>query len=363
MHSLVDQSRAALSTVLCLPLASHISSKITLPAPRLAASTTVQQRQIQYASAFSLAQVDKLLLVSCNTRGLETLLLSSFFDHDVPCNLVSPFLQGTFAALDDVYHDRCLLTHTLMERSPRLGFLWVGAMISGAHTHLRLARYGSMDVDPLSAAWTGTTQTFMQLPVSNGAQPGRISREDECQICYLALEEHQGMISMLPWKPFGTTSLKDAELDVQVHSKCKGHGLRYQNWTWDCWKDGRPGQIRHVPTSASTQVSDSPSPGYESAIRVPYEKLDLDDHSASAKATLCIFMWLRRDGYPAAELTIRKHEWIRDVLDEEDEANESWSEDEDDEDFKKKRAQSSKQDPRLGRWLTSTQPGRHTSIG
>lgn len=99
----------------------------------------------------------------------------------------------------------------------------------GPHSFPTATRYGSMDVNPLSAAWTGTTQTFMQLPVSAGAQSERIRREDECRLAYLASEEHQDMVPMSPWKPFGTTALKDVELKVQIHVKCKGHGLHYQS--------------------------------------------------------------------------------------------------------------------------------------
>lgn len=234
MYGVDDQSRAALSTVLYLPFATRFSSRITLPAPSVT-TRLPRSQQGKGLPPLSLAQVDKLLALSCNTRGIEALLLSCFFDPSVPCNLVSPFLQGTFAALDKISHDPPLLIHTLLRRSQRVGFLWVGAAVLGEHISLLdRARYGSLEVDLLSAVWTGTLQTFMQLPVS-AIQSGRIRREDECRLVYLASKDYQQNIPFTPWKPFGTVELKDSELDVQIHGGCLGHGLRYTGWAWDCW--------------------------------------------------------------------------------------------------------------------------------
>lgn len=366
IHGLADQSRAALSAALLLPLATVLCSRINLPAPHTI-PFPAKAEQGRKEQSYSLAQVDKLMALSCNTRGLQAILLSSFFDPEVPCNLVSPFLQGTFAAVDNVIHDQSLLAHSLMRQSHKAGFLWVGAMILGAHAPLlEKARYGSIDIDLVSAIWTGTTQTFMQQPVS-ATQPGRIRREDECRLAYLASEDYQHNIPLCPWKPFGTIALKDAELDVQIHAACGGHGLRYQGWAWDCWEDECPTSAEHQPPAIAapdTATARPQEPGTRPAVEIPFDKLDLEDDIASSAATLNIFMWLRRGGFAASEQHIRQHEWLCEVLDdEEEEAYESWPEDGDESTgAAKKRAKSSVPRPRLGRWLASTHAGREGSL-
>lgn len=362
MHGVDDQSRAALSTVLCLPFATRSSSRITLPAPSVA-TRLPRSQQGKGFPPLSLAQVDKLLALSCNTRGIEALLLSSFFDPSVPCNLVSPFLQGTFAALDNISHDPPLLIQTLLRKSQRVGFLWVGAAVLGAHISLlNRARSGSFEIDLLLAVWTGTIQTFMQLPVS-ATQSGRIRREDECRLAYLASKDYQGNIPHTPWKPFGTVELKDSELDVQIHGACLGHGLRYTGWAWDCWEDDRAISVTQQPPELDDADQQPVSRPY-SGVEVPYDMLDLEDDSASATATLNIFIWLRRTGFAASEQHIRRHEWLCEVLDdEEEEAYESWPEDDDESTCAvKKRPKSAAPSPKLGGWLASTQAGRERSV-
>lgn len=361
-YGIDDQSRAALSTVLCLPFATRFSSRVTLPAP----SATIRLPRSQQGTGLpplSLTQVDKLLALSCNTRGIEALLLNCFFDPSVSCNLVSPFLQGTFAALDKTCHDPPLLLETLLRRSPRVGFLWVGAAVLGAHTSLLdRARCGSFEINLLSAVWTGTIQTFIQMPVS-AIQSGRIRREDECRLAYLTSKDYQQNIPFTPWKPFGTVELKDAELDVQIHGSCVGHGLRYTGWAWDCWEDGRAVIVTQQPPESTDADQQPVSPSF-SSVEVPYDVLDLEHDSASGTATLNIFMWLRRTGFAASEQHIRRHEWLCEVLDDEEEgAYESWPEDDDDSTCAvKKRPKSAAPSPKLGGWLASTQARREGSV-
>lgn len=373
-YDLADQSRAALSAVLFLPLATFLGKRVKLPIPeKLNAarqSATGILRQEQTPEICSTSQLDKLLALSCNTRGLPPILLSHFFDCDVPCNLASPWLQGTFSALDRVSGDRFVLAQTLASRDPRLGFLWVGAIILGCHTQLlERARHDCMEVDMLSAMWTNTLQTFMQVPVTGPVQSGRIDREDECRLLYLVSKSHQLHPPLSPWKPFGSTALEDTELDVRVHAQCQGHGLQYIGWDWDCWIDGRPAQMPgHMAVPAfggSPDTHPKLKPDLitnEAGPEIPYDDMDLEDNGPSWKATLNIFMWLRRDGFPSSEQCIRRHGWLCEILDEEEaDACESWTDEEDIITSGRRKAKSSAPRPRLGGWLASTQAMRRRS--
>lgn len=362
IYDVANQSRAALSVILCLPFATRSSSKITLPIPCISTRSPQPQRD-RVSPPLSLAQVDKLMTLSCNTRGVEALLLSTFFDPAVPCNLVSPFLHATFAALDAISGDALLLLQALSQHSPKVGFLWVGAMILGKHTSLLdHARHGFSEIDLLSAVWTGTTQTFMQLPVS-APTPGYIRREDECRLAYLASKDYQQNIPFYPWKPFGSVQLKDAELDVQIHAGSQGHGLSYKGWAWDCWDNGKPVSVMYHP-AASNGADEQPEALPHADIEVPYDKLDLEDDSASCTATLNMFIWLRKGGFAASEQHIRRHEWLCETFDEEEQdAYASQPEDEEDSvGVPKKRPKSAAPIPKLGGWLASTQARREDSV-
>lgn len=372
IHHLEDQSCAALSTVLFLSMAPD--NRIIIPAPRITYSGAsssppkAHQRMKVVEICPSIRQVDKLMALSCNTHGLRALLLSTFFDPDVSCNEVSPFLQGTFAVLDRIGPDQTLLLQTLMHRAPKLGFLWAGAMISGFHTSvLKSTRYGGLEVDHLVAAWTGTINTFMQLPVSP-AVSGRIRRDDECRLAHLACPDFKTHLPFTPWKPFGTTALKDTEIEVQIHAHCNHHGLQYQGWSWDCWKDDKRVQVPYHPPEIGPVLAGSvPKPscsgGAPSTIEVPYHELYLQDDSASCTATLNMFVWLRRGGFAASEQHIRRHEWLCETLDEEEEeAYESWSEDDNDLRHNRKRAKSIAPKTKLGKWLATTQAEREHSV-
>lgn len=371
IYDLADQSCAALAVVLLLPLASFSGIHVQLPIPkevnivqRCAREASRSQRSREVCSA---SQLDKLMALSCNTRGLRPILLSIFFDREVSCNLASPWLQGTFSALDRASSDRYLLAQTLASRDPRLGFLWIGAIISGCHTQLlRRAQHDSMEVDILSAAWTNTLQTFIQLPVTGSVQSGRIERENECRLMYLASKSHQSYPPMSPWKPFGSTALEDTDLDVRLHAHCQGHGLRYLGWTWDCRDDGHPAQLTVPASEGALGTYPNLNPQFltsEFNHKIPYDNMDPDDARPSWKATLNIFMWLRRDGFPSSEQCIRRHEWLCEVLDEEEaDAYESWTDEEDVATWGRRRAKSTATKPTLGRWLASTQENRHRSI-
>jgi hypothetical protein len=75
-------------------------------------------------------QLDRLLTLSCNARGVKA-LLTSVFEPDVPCNMCGLWLRGSFAYLGSI-KDPHILLRILINRDPDLGFFWFGAFITGA---------------------------------------------------------------------------------------------------------------------------------------------------------------------------------------------------------------------------------------
>lgn len=170
LHDLAEQSQAALAAALLIPVAKFDAKRIKLPVPRLPRKATRSHEKPQALPPWDMEprQLDRLLTLSCNARGVKALLNSIFFEPDVACNSCGAWLQGSFAFLDsDRAGDPRVLLSTFVERDPGLGFLWLGAFITGAEERcLQEARTGWWKVDISAAAWTGTHASFIQEPVT-----------------------------------------------------------------------------------------------------------------------------------------------------------------------------------------------------
>ena len=132
LHDVADQGIAALSAALFLPFlndgkAVSLPSLITHGACQI--PTISSRNNVQFDFAHEAHQVDKLLTLSCNIKGIRALLSSTFYEPGITCNFVSPWLQSTFAFLDSVRNDHLLLARILMNRTPNIAFLWLGGII------------------------------------------------------------------------------------------------------------------------------------------------------------------------------------------------------------------------------------------
>jgi hypothetical protein len=239
LHDIADQSLAALSATLFLPFLNRRDT-VYLPTPTSAhgaspAPTISPRNNVQLNWEQEVHHLDKLLTLSCNIKGIRALLSCPFYERGMPCNLVSPWLQSTFAVLDAVRDDQLLLAHILMSRVPSVAFLWLGGIIMGAHEGiLRDCRFGLIAIDLHSAVWSSTVQSFMQEPVSRypeTASNSSILRADKCRLLFQTQAEHHTRLPVCQWMPFGATALKDTDLDVRLHAKCDwNHTLKYGGW-------------------------------------------------------------------------------------------------------------------------------------
>lgn len=310
LHGVTEQSRAALSAALLIPVAAYDGRKIQLPvAPFRPKEAVEQYTNGKMDPAVSDAQLDRLLTMSCNARGVKALLNSVFFEPDVPCNLCTAWVQGTFALLDtDDVKEPHRLARVLMKRDAGLGFLWVGAFIIGVHEScFKEVVSGRWKVDLHAAAWTGTRVSFIQDPLpSQPPERDEISRADECRLQYLTRSNDP---PPLAFAPFGSTALIDTDLQVRYHVRCNAvHGLEYCGFAWDCGEGKWEAQndTGQTPLRAKDGVATG---GDASAI--VYDGLDRHDEACSKAATQGVFAWLREeDGFPAAERAIRQHTWV-----------------------------------------------------
>lgn len=313
-HGIISQCKAALSAALVFPLARRFRRCVFLPIPQLG----TRQASLSLDScrfAPSRGQLDKLLTLSCNHVGMEAILSSCFFNADIPANVCSHYLQGIFAVIDST---RDLHAHTslLMRGLGRLGFLWLGASIAGLQDGLlNLFRERISEPELHSAVWTQTLQSFIQQPVL-GIQNGQVARADECKLLFLTQTKWHTNPPLSAWPLFGTTELKDVNLEVEEHISCGSHFLYYDSWTWSC-RD-KNNFFCHRPSHSIPRLHPAQRV-IDATIPVSYHAFDPDEESASENATMNNFNWLRgTDGYPVAERDIRNHEWLREETDSDD---------------------------------------------
>ncbi|KAL4757076.1 uncharacterized protein BDW70DRAFT_153652 [Aspergillus foveolatus] len=240
------QAYAALSIVLLLPLLRDSGEDFVLPRPKFRHKQKHKLGSSRCNVQLNLAWVrethylDKLLTLSCNTRGTRSLLSSVFYEPSIACKVVSPWLQAMFAVVNYVKDNR-VLAYMRMSRVPHLAFLWAGGAIVGIHKRvLQDSQFGLIPTEPHAAMWSGTIQSFMQERV-HPAAGNHILRSDECRLLYLTQEEHHTHWPVCQWKPFGATALNDTEIDVRLHASCTGHGLQYAGFKWTC----RNGRVVH----------------------------------------------------------------------------------------------------------------------
>jgi len=332
LHGVTGQSQAALAAALLIPVANIENRKIKLPLPQLFPRMTIPQADRAWERSTTLPvmeeprRLDRLLTLSCTVNGVKALLNSIFFEPGVASNLCGAWLQGSFAFLDTNEARRSpeILLRSFIKRDPGLGFLQLGAFVTGAQERcLDDARAGWWKVHLSTAAWTETHVSFIQDEVTRreaGLPVRGVSRADECRLTYLSRGPDGAIPPLLAFPPFGDTALDDTDLEVRRHVQCAAaHRLGYGSFTWSC----RGKKVRQCGDSGTPATGfrrkEGQLPGGSSNIAVDYGSLDADDDEVSEMITRNVFTWLRgEDGFPVAERELREHEWIQNLDSDDD---------------------------------------------
>ncbi|KAJ5267502.1 hypothetical protein N7478_010310 [Penicillium angulare] len=310
-HYLYAQCSVALAGVLYIPFLRKRT--VSLPVPKPVSSL----KRKNCASDFFVSipnlmkehseLLPKYMTLSSNAWGLRSLLCSTFFNADIECNLVSAWLNPAFAVLDSIQNKSSMAT-LLANRLPRLGILWVGAILTNtASSVLRDIRAGMTALDLPASAWTGTTQTFLTLKLETNYSD-LIPRDDECRLLFITACEGHDRPPVWPWKPFGFTQLDDTELPVRKHARCNSHCLKYDYWEWILTNNGSIQYSEAEISQSSVQASAFSANG--KLAKLEDYNYDYYSQSLSEGATRGIFEWLRSTGYSRNERHIYQHSWL-----------------------------------------------------
>ncbi|KAH7401249.1 hypothetical protein BKA66DRAFT_450058 [Pyrenochaeta sp. MPI-SDFR-AT-0127] len=317
-HNIIDQAQAALAAALLLPSVNN-GQTLQLPPPRISRLKLSRDRRsekAQYNYTHLIHCPDRLLTLGCNIRGVWSMLLSVFYEPQIDCNVVTPWLQGALAAIETLTgKDACLIARMCMERTPDVACLWLGVTILGLQErYLQDARRGQIPFDLHSAVWSGTMQSFMQQPVSNPlVVHSRVTRADECRLLFLSRSEAHCRIPVCQWKPFGATSVEDLDPGVRVHAGCRNHRLQFQGLRWNgadtngAGLQPSLGQTDLKPCASQLVVHPT---GEEDEVSVSYKALNQRNECISENATRSILSWLRSDGWAREEKEMSRHPWL-----------------------------------------------------
>ncbi|KAH8432269.1 uncharacterized protein LDX57_009908 [Aspergillus melleus] len=279
-----------------------------------------------------LAIGDKLahyMALSCNHSVVMSSLCGSFWEPDIPCNLVSAWLHPVLEEIprhpeiaDDPVRYAEIVALMCGTRRPRLSALWVGAALSGLVPKIIAAvRRGTPPLDPNGFSWTGSPQSFMDLAGSGpyfhreASGDQSIERADAWRLLYLPVLEDDGLyynsLPFSPWQPVGKTREQNCALRVRAHETCPRHRLVYIHWTWQL-QDGSKlidSGFRlddHEPRQLFSRVQ-SPSEASFAYPRIPLSSTQ----GASREASMEIFRWVlaNHEGRPPEE-PIYDDDWI-----------------------------------------------------
>ena len=110
---------------------------------------------------------------------------------------------------------------------------------------------------------------------------------------YLSRSGPHDRVPICQWRPFGGTPLQHCDIEVRNHVKCKGHGLRYQGFTWECVG----GNVTQKPIACDdADVFPSPPQTRETESLGQHPVVSREKEVVSESATRSIFGWLRVDG-------------------------------------------------------------------
>lgn len=184
------------------------------------------------------------MTLSMHPISVGSMLWSIFWQPDIPCNLVSPWLQAIHDTIRPILEkkDAVFLGKLFSHRRQRISIMWLGIFFLGDPTIFdRISRYletleerphfsSTSPPDISVAAWTGSAQSFVDLNGSQNQCSDTIARADILRGRYnfrLSDTRH----STLSWRPFGDISAHAIEPDLRGYLKC-GCTREYQYWVW-----------------------------------------------------------------------------------------------------------------------------------
>lgn len=238
--------KAAFLATLAIPFYRMAKLQPDFPRPSLNpaknGTSNINKSTIQYY----ITDIQYHMTLSMHQWSLGPVLWSIFWQPDVECNLVSPWLAAVksvmLPALDNC--DFELLAKIFAMRRPRVALWWHGLFLLGDTKILDMIRtyFDTLDEgcsydtlarpDIVSAAWTGSAQSYQddQIPRGYYDKTSSVPRADLLQHRHtLTLRDPWPLF--YGWRPFGSVPKDSIEPDLYPWLE-RGHRRVYELWTW-----------------------------------------------------------------------------------------------------------------------------------
>lgn len=186
------------------------------------------------------------MTLSLHPPTLGAVLWSIFWQPDVECNLVTPWLAGVLDALGPNIDESRLeiLLKVFAARRPRAAFWWLALFLLGdlsimgwirryIRTMREMCGSGSLSLpDPMVTAWTGSMQSFLDFEKSTcyTELSDSISRADLLR-CRYDYKLQDSLYQAVSWRPFGHLAKKDVEPELWPRLETDYVRL-YHSFTW-----------------------------------------------------------------------------------------------------------------------------------
>ncbi|KAK6841031.1 hypothetical protein PG987_001891 [Apiospora arundinis] len=242
MAQLLNPCSASFASALLIPF--YRSSGF---APRLCFPSLVGlgPKPVDLDAIRSHAQDLKYYMSLALSPQLGSALWSIFWQPDVECNLVSPWLSSALDTLQPYLETRDVETvlKVFALRRPRVAFLWAGIFLLGDSTifewiikYLQTLeeRYGyasQSNPDVSFAAWIGTPQSYLDFNPKKQylSETDRVPRSDVLR--YRFNYRLERLMTISAWKPFGSIAKSDIELELWPLLDSQS-ASKYVRWVW-----------------------------------------------------------------------------------------------------------------------------------
>ncbi|EEU47589.1 uncharacterized protein NECHADRAFT_78166 [Fusarium vanettenii 77-13-4] len=193
-----------------------------------------------------LADLRYYMTLSMHPMSVGSIIWSIFWQPDVECNVVSPWLSSTLSELRPLIDSGNLdiLAKTFALRRPRVALWWLGIFLLGSpaipglivrYLETSEERWGYATMaspDTTVSSWTGSPQSFLDEGTSRAYIDlnESVSKADLLR-CRYNLRLQDTSSALLSWQPFGVTPKTMIEPDLWPWLECR-FDRTYEHWVW-----------------------------------------------------------------------------------------------------------------------------------
>ncbi|KAF5606288.1 uncharacterized protein FSUBG_6121 [Fusarium subglutinans] len=219
-----------------------------LPPPRLTRPKRIGTFRISHEQSIRAYFNDMryFMTLSIHPPSIGSIIWSIFWQPDIDCNLVSPWLASVLDTLEPVIKQKRVevLVKTFLSRRPRVAIWWMALFLLGDMAVLDWIQqyalkieekyaFGSLSPpDPMVSAWIGSKQSFLHFE-KDSLYPeldDLVSRADLLRCRFdLKLQDSAGL--NLSWQPLGHIQKKQVELELWPQLETK-YSRSYHSFAW-----------------------------------------------------------------------------------------------------------------------------------